>query len=285
MQHAASHPLRTNKALWQKKMPPKKFEENSKNQSKKITSFFAPPTADPEEGPGGPPEEEPPAPSGLRKRKALLSLDVEEVGNRPSKVPTPRKKNPGGSSNCDWFNPMLTNPSLSGVREHLYGKIPKPISTAGAKHPECIRMPLNKDGGLPRLIANQSQRQFLGSLVPDVPAAFSAYQLAMMRAGKERPPGLPPRLPEADRQVIKARTKDDVVDKDATWVISHRCHERSCINPDHLIWEPSWYNRLRDNCPGGPECKHLDHPCLGSHRDAARVYRWTDLPRPEGGDE
>jgi hypothetical protein len=43
-----------------------------------------------------------------------------------------------------------------------------------------------------------------------------------------------------------------------------------------LTWEPSWFNRLRDNCPGGAACPHRPHPCLKPHRGMGPVVDWTD---------
>jgi len=55
------------------------------------------------------------------------------------------------------------------------------------------------------------------------------------------------------------------------WVASHRCHCHQpearkvqvydCVtalpenNSNHIIWEPEWANRLRDNCIGLIKCK------------------------------
>jgi hypothetical protein len=29
---------------------------------------------------------------------------------------------------------------------------------------------------------------------------------------------------------------------------SHRCHNKKCINPSHLVWEPKWRNNKRKLC-------------------------------------
>lgn len=46
------------------------------------------------------------------------------------------------------------------------------------------------------------------------------------------------------------RGKLGSVEKEVTWVASHLCHNRLCVNTARLIWEPSWFNRLRDNYSG-----------------------------------
>ena len=45
--------------------------------------------------------------------------------------------------------------------------------------------------------------------------------------------------------------------------ISHRCHEKLCINPDHLVLEPHSQNMLRDACFRRGSCT-MEHspPCI-----------------------
>ena len=87
-------------------------------------------------------------------------------------------------------------------------------------------------------------------ICPDGPERFSPYVIAMAEAGKLIPTNKPPSYPQELRKVKQKRSASAATDneKNATWVASHLCHNRQCVNPDHLTWEPSWMNRLRDNC-------------------------------------
>lgn len=54
-------------------------------------------------------------------------------------------------------------------------------------------------------------------------------------------------------------------------------YNEKCCNVDHLVWEPSWMIRLRDNCRDGYECKHGPDRCLRPHRyDEDVNVEWTD---------
>ena len=41
--------------------------------------------------------------------------------------------------------------------------------------------------------------------------------------------------------------------------VSHRCHERSCFNPGHLVAESPCENNSRKGCPGTLKCPCCDH--------------------------
>mgnify|MGYP001362008966 CR=1 FL=1 len=45
---------------------------------------------------------------------------------------------------------------------------------------------------------------------------------------------------------------------------SHLCHQKLCINPQHVIWEPGWSNQSRKSCKQYSVCLgHGSHPkCL-----------------------
>lgn len=127
-------------------------------------------------------------------------------------------------------------------------------------------------------MCDKAERAVLDAEIDDAPMKFELYHLAMARAGKTPPEQPPPPLPTEHRKVVKRRSSSqgDLTSKPATWVASHLCHDRVCVNPAHLVWEPSWFNRMRDNCPGGDGCLHLPHKCLAPHRVLAEPVDWLD---------
>ena len=173
--------------------------------------------------------------------------------------------NPGGSSKLDWFNPLAVDPAYELARQNLVGKIEDQWANGfGCK--EVIGFTAQT-----RPVLDQRFLPHVSSL-DMLPKRFSPYQIAMMQAGKLRPSMTPPDLPAELRQV--KRKAGVVVLTQATWVISHLCHNNKCVNPDHLVWEPNWFNRLRDNCLGGHLCVHRPHPCMAAHR-SAEIIDWT----------
>ena len=110
----------------------------------------------------------------------------------------------------------------------------------------------------------------------DTVTRYSPYAISMMQAQNLLPVYDPPSLPAKFRQVSKRNGKD--TGKEATWVISHLCHNKMCVNAGHLCWEPSWMNRLRDNCPGGDLCVHRPNKCLRAHRPVSNeeLIDWTE---------
>ena len=102
---------------------------------------------------------------------------------------------------------------------------------------------------------------------PDMPERFSPYVIAMATAGRLIPAPKPSAYPEELRKVKAKGTKSapEGHEKDATWVASHLCHNRRCVNAEHLVWEPSWMNRLRDNCTGADACVHRRDKSLAPH--------------------
>jgi len=115
-----------------------------------------------------------------------------------------------------------------------------------------------------------------------LPIKLMAAHVAMLKAGTKRPDGAPPNCPKDWlKSIARVRSASD-----AKWVASHLCHQKLCVNPAHIIWEPGWYNRARDNCPGASpctncgtlsaaSCAHIP-PCMAAHR--APVLDWRTLP-------
>ena len=110
----------------------------------------------------------------------------------------------------------------------------------------------------------------------DEPERFMPYQLALVKANIPMPDYDPPKYPQALRHASQKRNADQEVNKPATWVISHLCHNKLCVNPISLTWEPSWFNRLRDNWPAGNACTHRLRPCLKPRQTIGPVMDWTE---------
>jgi hypothetical protein len=185
---------------------------------------------------------------------------------KPAKQP---KVNVGGSSKLMWFNTLLREPRLKDARENLAAKIGNT-----KEHDGCLEVVDFKDTTRPTL--DKRFYSTLHTLAPDAPERFMPYQLALIKADIEMPDYDPPKYPQALRHVSQKRNADQEVDKPATWVISHLCHNKLCVNPQHLTWEPSWFNRLRDNCPAGDACTHRPSRCLKPHRTMGPVVDWTE---------
>jgi len=51
--------------------------------------------------------------------------------------------------------------------------------------------------------------------------------------------------------------------------VSHLCHRRSCVNPNHLTYEPQWMNLKRNYCGNTGSCDCGMHPkCVSTyHKD------------------
>ncbi len=192
-----------------------------------------------------------------------------------------RPKNVGGASKLEWFNVLATHPELEGARRNLFGKI------QGTTTDEigCITVNGFKEETRPTL--DKSFVNDFKRVCPDGPARFSPYHIAMLKEKVLVPNYDPPPYPLEHRIVKQKRSKHAAEgnEKSATWVASHLCHHKQCINAtEHLCWEPSWFNRLRDNCPGGEVCIHRPRACLKAHRENAEVIDWTLLCEAAAGD-
>ncbi|KAL8684665.1 MAG: hypothetical protein Q9224_006200, partial [Gallowayella concinna] len=190
-------------------------------------------------------------------------------------VPSESKKpklNLGGSSRLLWVNVLAQDPRLSGCRQNLFQKIGKTRVVAGG----CVHVVDFTENTRP--VLDKAFQGAFRAAASDAPERFSPYTIALVRAGKLVPAIIAPSYPPSLRKVLHKRTKSSKVDEqEATWVASHLCHDRRCINDSHLVWEPSWMNRLRDNCPGGEACVHGPDKCLRPHRPSEEQVDWTDF--------
>jgi hypothetical protein len=193
-----------------------------------------------------------------RKRKR----DEDKTGHSKGKAGKLLKSmklrvNKGAQSNLtEWVNPLIDNPHTS-----LYKRLKKNFDQIRQQWPKAKRDPDQIDCHLIdekdsdhvrtsteayRLLADQSNLSAL-------PMRVAIHHLAMIFSNKKVPEYAPP-----------AHTGSRIGAK-PTWHCSHLCHNKSCTNSEHLVWEPSWYNRQRDGCVGRDQCRHLPQ-CLRSHR-------------------
>lgn len=203
--------------------------------------------------------------------------------------------NPGGSSAVDWFNPLLRNNDFRFYRHHLITKLeehsaPQATSQDSGYSPCILYTKPCPAKEHPRVDPKKAARERFELIAgPDLarmmPLKPNASHIAMLRAGTARPEGLPPACPDEWSKAGKRKRAQEATPNH--WVVSHLCHVKCCVNAEHLVWEPDWYNRARDNCPGVVNCEnchtisrascpHLP-PCGRPHRQA--VMDWRKLPR------
>lgn len=186
--------------------------------------------------------------------------------------PEPRPKiNVGGASKMRWFNQLIDNPTLRPALHNLTMKIDAVDQTESG-----CRQVVGKDERF-RPQIDKKLREEAREICPGLPERFAPYHISLARNGKHMPTTDPPRYPPELRKVKDFRIAGAAPgnDKEANWVASHLCHNRRCIRPEHLEWEPSWMNRLRDNCPGGDACIHRPKPCIAPHRRQEELVDWT----------
>lgn len=213
-----------------------------------------------------------PLPPPKRQRSASVA-STSSVTSTTSNASASSSKstNIGGSSKLEWVNQFISIPAMASILKHLKSK----ISNITVQRNGCHHITnFTKDT---RPVCDTRFHSLIAKHCPTCPKRFSPYTIAMMAAGIRVPDRDPPSLPESLRKVTQKRSSDakDGNDKGATWVCSHLCHDPRCSNVAHLRWEPSWFNRLRDNCPGGAACLHRPDPCLNPHRSAEDIIDWT----------
>jgi hypothetical protein len=261
-------------------MPPKKPQPQ--NPSGPMDQFFKKPAIPPKRSAN----ESAGSPSS--KRPGLTASALASIG--PSSGPQRSRSasvassassastNPGGGSDLAWFNLALdsNDPSVRAALQNLFSKIAN-THTFGICT-ECRPTKLGEDRcaeDLRPMVDNKFKPAL--ATIPGFPQRCSVYTIAMMKAGVRIPERDPPPFPDELRKVLKRSGHDfSKTPKAATWVCSHLCHNKRCINTAHLRWEPSWFNRLRDNCPGGDECVHRPDRCMQAHRAAGgELLDWT----------
>jgi hypothetical protein len=214
-------------------------------------------------------------PAKQAKSEPSQRTPLQPISNNLSTLTTAStsaKKNVGGASKLSWFNPLATRSDLQACRQNLFNKIKDTTTNSFG----CVSVRnFNEDT---RPVMDKHYNSILLSKLAsaDTVTRYSPYAIAMMQAQQLLPACDPPALPAKFRQVTKRNGKD--TEKEATWVVSHLCHNKRCVHVEHLRWEPSWMNRLRDNCPGGDECVHRPDKCLRAHRQITddELINWKD---------
>lgn len=253
---ASSFPTYTRQSINPPKMPPKRkaLEELSSNTSN-ITQFFSKFEKNTSEAPN---QSEPRPP-------------IAGTATPTTSASTPTRINVGGASKLTWFNKLAIDPSLAPAKANLERKIAHTRNDNGC----TVVVGFTAET---RPVLDKDFLEVFREICGEAPARYAPYHIAMLQANKLVPEGEPCSYPEGLRLVKHKRVKTAAPgnEKAATWVASHLCHNNKCININHLTWEPSWFNRLRDNCPGGEACVHRPHACLQPHRPADReLIDWT----------
>lgn len=211
----------------------------------------------------------------VRSLKRKASSDISSASDAVAPSASSHKLNVGGASQLSWVNILANDVSLGGARDNLFGKI-KAVEESGG----CTVVKGFTEKTRP--VMDKKFLEVFKRISDSAPERYSPYVISLIQHRKLVPPFAPPRYPEALRKVNQKRTKTSMLgDQAATWVASHLCHNRRCVNIDHLCWEPSWMNRLRDNCPGGASCMHGPARCLRPHRNDEDVIDWTKFLNDE----
>lgn len=65
----------------------------------------------------------------------------------------------------------------------------------------------------------------------------------------------------------------NAMDWDSTLEASHLCHNHQCMNPLHIVYEPSWRNRKRNYCGSKGQCDCGQQPqCLQPYTPSERPW-------------
>ncbi len=179
------------------------------------------------------------------------------------------RTNLGGASNIDWFNKLLARAEFQFVVDHLARKVHAAQVHITSDELGCKAVSVTDEHQ--RFVMDKCIRNRLAEIDPqlekDVPIRVNAHHIALLEAAAKIPtyssPPPPPNFAKNSHAEVHR------------FVGSHLCHRKSCTNPSHIVWEPAWYNRWRDNCAGGRFCPHIPS-CLRPHRDVDKLD-WHDL--------
>jgi len=179
---------------------------------------------------------------------------------------SPRRINKGAASSLTWIDYLISSYDTDFYKRIMRNL--KEMREACAKpDPDNLQCMLTGVHGCDhRRTSTEAFRNMIdahGEQASKIPLRISVHVLALVAAGRAPPVSPPPRHPTSTKQ--------------AFWVASHLCHNKSCTNPDHLIWEPNWANRQRDGCIGGNVCVHVPYKCIRSHRRPEQNVDWTKL--------
>jgi len=179
---------------------------------------------------------------------------------------SPRRINKGAASNLSWID-YLINSSDADFYRRMMRNLKELRDACCDPDPDKLQCMLTDvHGSDHRRTSTEAFRSMIdahGELAIAIPMRIGVHVLALIAAGRGPPSSPPPRHPTSTKQ--------------AFWVASHLCHNKSCTNPDHLIWEPNWANRQRDGCLGSAACVHLPYKCIRSHRRPEQNVDWTKL--------
>jgi hypothetical protein len=171
---------------------------------------------------------------------------------------SPNRINKGGASSLDWVNWLIDHRD-AGFFQRMLRNLKVLREACADPDPDNIGCVLTNNAGSDhRRTSTEAFREDIeqaGGIANTIPMRVSAHVLALIAAGKRLPNTQPPAHPFSKRR------------KGAYWTASHLCHNKSCINPDHLVWEPNWANRQRDGCLGKGNCVHTVK-CIRAHRRA-----------------
>lgn len=180
---------------------------------------------------------------------------------------SPKRTNKGAASNPTWINYLADSVDTDFYRR-IMTNLNELREACAVPDPDNLQCKLTDvHGSDHRRTSTEAFRSMIdahGEEASAIPIRISVHVLALIEAGKRPPPVPPPRHPTSTKQ--------------AFWVASHLCHNKSCTNGDsHIIWEPNWANRQRDGCRGGDACVHVPYRCIRSHRRPEQIVDWTKL--------
>jgi len=178
---------------------------------------------------------------------------------------SPYRKNKGAASGNAWIYWLLEHRETD-VYRRLMGNLQEIRDRCADPDPDHIGCQLTDSHGSDhRRTSTEAYRQMIdahGDIANQIPVRVSLHVLALIDAGKGPPNLTCPRHPTSNKQ--------------AFWVASHLCHNKSCTNSDHLVWEPNWSNRQRDGCIA-TTCVHRPYRCIRNHRRVEQNIDWSAL--------